>query len=451
MFIPIGFGNFLRKFPAAILLLSLAIGLYSYWYFPTIKSIHSAAAKKSFPLQLKGKLLIEDIKKSKSKKTLSFWEKINDDFATNSQFKKSPDEWSEDLKSSKLYPEFQKEFKKSRREFSEAYSQHHIANPLLLTPLSLMHSTFLHADWMHLIGNLALLILVGVWIEQRLGKLHALAIFFTGSLAGLAASVLIDKSNIIGASAGVYSIMGAFLALFYHTQMRFIFTIIPPFFFKITLPTLWTFPFIFLISEFLEIGAVSKVAHLAHAVGAVVGFGYAYYYRVEDNLRNDQLFKPEIKFEKYLKNAKTAADVWKGFYTIMRWNSQNKTAVKLFLEKAKEVNFQPTPKQKKFLTSNLLFMSSLIFKYGEEPEIKEWVTLLPKDIEPVKVLKTVPLKQLLTLADSMAQQESWAEATFFYQACLKKRPSKRTAINIQAALTEIERLTSKENPDECSA
>jgi membrane associated rhomboid family serine protease len=86
-----------------------------------------------------------------------------------------------------------------------------------LSLLSLITSLFIHANWLHLVGNLAYLWVFGMPVEQRLGPFGLLAIFLLGgALANVIVALRVPQLDtpIIGASGAVSALVGAYLALF---------------------------------------------------------------------------------------------------------------------------------------------------------------------------------------------------------------------------------------------
>lgn len=131
---------------------------------------------------------------------------------------------------------------------------------------------FLHADLMHLGGNMLFLYVFGNAVEDRLGKLGYLFFYLAGGvLAGLG-HVLLEPHPVIGASGAVAAVSGAYLALFPRSQVTLFY---------------WFFFFVgyFEVSSLLLIGAyialnvyehvagAGQVAHLAHLTGYAYGFG----------------------------------------------------------------------------------------------------------------------------------------------------------------------------------
>ena len=84
-------------------------------------------------------------------------------------------------------------------------------------PLTLLSALFLHADWLHLLGNLIFLLIFGLSAERLLGARRFLALFvLCGAVANLGGAITIGTGSapIIGASGAVSAIVGAYLALF---------------------------------------------------------------------------------------------------------------------------------------------------------------------------------------------------------------------------------------------
>lgn len=85
------------------------------------------------------------------------------------------------------------------------------------TLLTLVSALFIHASWLHLLGNLAYLLVFGFPVEHRLGSVSTAAVFLLG---GASANAIVSEqvawlsTPIIGASGGVSAILGAYLGLF---------------------------------------------------------------------------------------------------------------------------------------------------------------------------------------------------------------------------------------------
>ena len=84
----------------------------------------------------------------------------------------------------------------------------------LLTPITAL---FLHASWLHLLGNMVYLWVFGLSLERRVGGMSMLLVFLLGgALANLFVALRLPDliAPIIGASGAVSAVVGAYLGLF---------------------------------------------------------------------------------------------------------------------------------------------------------------------------------------------------------------------------------------------
>jgi membrane associated rhomboid family serine protease len=85
------------------------------------------------------------------------------------------------------------------------------------TAVSVLTSLFIHASWLHLLGNLVYLWVFGIKVEQRLGPIGITLIFLLGgALANVIVALRVPQleTPIIGASGAVSAVVGAYLGLF---------------------------------------------------------------------------------------------------------------------------------------------------------------------------------------------------------------------------------------------
>ncbi len=83
--------------------------------------------------------------------------------------------------------------------------------------ISLVSALFIHASWLHLLGNMVYLWVFGMPVERRLGGLGMLVVFVLGgALANLFVAMRLPELTfpIIGASGAISAVVGAYLVLF---------------------------------------------------------------------------------------------------------------------------------------------------------------------------------------------------------------------------------------------
>lgn len=91
-----------------------------------------------------------------------------------------------------------------------------------LHALRLVTALFVHADWLHLTGNLLFLVIFGLPAERALGSRRFLALYLVGgALANLVGAVTLSAvtAPIVGSSGAVSTVVGAYLALFPRSRL----------------------------------------------------------------------------------------------------------------------------------------------------------------------------------------------------------------------------------------
>ncbi len=152
-------------------------------------------------------------------------------------------------------------------------SKHSLA-PYWLTPTlprlsQFITYQFLHADLMHLLGNMLFLYVFGNSVEDRLGKFGYLCFYLSsGVVAGLG-QALVEPNPILGASGAVAGVSGAFLVLFPMTNITIAYFFIFIGAFEVSGMVL----ILFQIAQdaFMFLGRYGGVAYLAHLSGYAFG------------------------------------------------------------------------------------------------------------------------------------------------------------------------------------
>ena len=141
-------------------------------------------------------------------------------------------------------------------------------------------SMFLHAGWMHLIGNMWFLWIYGDNVEDILGKAKFLLFYLlSGIAAGLVHVAFNPYSRVptIGASGAIAGVMGAYMVKFPRSR---IVTLVPIFVFLTTVevPASIILLYWFVIQFFSGLGTIGEshlsqggVAWFAHVGGFVAG------------------------------------------------------------------------------------------------------------------------------------------------------------------------------------
>lgn len=97
-------------------------------------------------------------------------------------------------------------------------------NPLALeTPLDIIRSMFFHGGWLHLLSNMLYLWLFGDNVEDRMGTVLYIILYFFSGIAAAFSQILIDPYSripLIGASGAIAGVLGSYLLLFPGVRVR---------------------------------------------------------------------------------------------------------------------------------------------------------------------------------------------------------------------------------------
>ncbi len=141
-------------------------------------------------------------------------------------------------------------------------------------------SMFMHASFLHILGNMVFLAIFGPSVEDRIGRLRFLAFYLLGGLVALAAQVLVgpdSTSPTIGASGAIAAVLGGYILMY--PRARVISLVFIVFFVTLVeLPAVYLLGFWFLLQLFFglaglatPVGGSEGVAYFAHVGGFLFG------------------------------------------------------------------------------------------------------------------------------------------------------------------------------------
>ena len=142
--------------------------------------------------------------------------------------------------------------------------------------LSVFFSMFLHAGWLHLLGNMLFLIIFGNNIEDRFRKLPYLIFYlFCGYVAayGFALANSSSVEPLIGASGAIAGVLGAYIVLYPRAK---VWSLVPfLFFIPLRIPAWLVLGSWFVLQWLYSAGYAASgsgsVAYLAHVFGFLAG------------------------------------------------------------------------------------------------------------------------------------------------------------------------------------
>jgi membrane associated rhomboid family serine protease len=145
--------------------------------------------------------------------------------------------------------------------------------------LTVVTAMFMHAGWMHIIGNMVFLWAFGPEIEDAMGRPRYLTFYLLSGLAASIAQIAAMPGSTVpnlGASGAIAGVMGAFLITYPRDQIRTL--VLFGWFTRITvIPAALLIGLWFLIQLFSQVGSVADaqtgggVAYVAHVGGFIFG------------------------------------------------------------------------------------------------------------------------------------------------------------------------------------
>jgi membrane associated rhomboid family serine protease len=142
--------------------------------------------------------------------------------------------------------------------------------------LDIFASLFLHANIMHLAGNMLFLWIYGDNVEHRLGRgLYLLTYLFSGVAAALFFGAMDSQSMtpLIGASGAISGVLGLYFFLFPANEVKVLIILFPVFFKAVFFKARWVLIFYVVVDNLfpMALGGESSTAYGAHIGGFFFG------------------------------------------------------------------------------------------------------------------------------------------------------------------------------------
>ena len=139
--------------------------------------------------------------------------------------------------------------------------------------LTLLTSMFMHASWMHILGNMLYLWIFGDNIEDRIGHVKFVVFYLLCGLVASAAHIIVGAESVIpslGASGAIAGVLGAYLVLFPKRKVKVLMARQ-----IVNMPAFMVLGLWILLQVFSQISVIGGegggVAYMAHIGGFVAG------------------------------------------------------------------------------------------------------------------------------------------------------------------------------------
>ena len=142
--------------------------------------------------------------------------------------------------------------------------------------ITLVTGTFLHAGWLHILGNMVFLWAFGPGIEDAMGRVRYLVFYLIGGVVAMLAQVAGSPGShvpCLGASGAIAGVMGAYLVKFPRSRVEMLFFFF--FIFRFDIPAWFMLAYWFAIQLMGGLGATNAAqggtAFFAHVGGFIAG------------------------------------------------------------------------------------------------------------------------------------------------------------------------------------
>ncbi len=143
--------------------------------------------------------------------------------------------------------------------------------------ITIITAMFMHAGWLHIIGNMVFLWAFGPEIEDAMGRMRYLAFYLLGGVVAMVAQVAGSPSSTVpclGASGAIAAVMGAFIVLYPRDRIRTLVWFL--IFIRISYIPAVLLIGVWFVIQLLDVGSVANVqtggvAYLAHVGGFLFG------------------------------------------------------------------------------------------------------------------------------------------------------------------------------------
>jgi membrane associated rhomboid family serine protease len=160
--------------------------------------------------------------------------------------------------------------------------QRFLANPIA-DFLTLFTSMFMHAGWLHIVGNMLYLWIFGDNVEDRFGRVKFLIFYLICGLAATFAQMAFNMHSEIpnlGASGAIAGVLGAYILMFFKARVKVLLGNR-----VVQLPALVVLGLWIALQFFSGIGSImgsadeGGIAYMAHIGGFVIGFILTFFFR----------------------------------------------------------------------------------------------------------------------------------------------------------------------------
>jgi membrane associated rhomboid family serine protease len=275
---------------------------------------------------------------------------------------------------------------------------------------------FLHANIMHLLGNMLFLYIFGNNVNDKMGQIGYLAFYLAGGVFAGIAYVELETAGapVIGASGAIAAVTGAYLVLFPRSNVTIFYFWY--FFGTYEIPSLWFILFFFVKDLIFNFAQQDNVAHIAHVGGTVFGFTVCVVLLAVRLLPRDQ-FDMVAMIKQWNRRRQYRDMVSKG-YNPFEYGTRQRPGPPP----------PPDPRQEQIINVRTAILEA-VGRHDLPTAAHLYLQL--KQLDPQQVL---PKQAQLDVANQLAGEQKFAQAADAYEAYLRVYPKAEQIEQIELML-----------------
>lgn len=310
------------------------------------------------------------------------------------------------------------------QEVSGDFKERNILSKGNFNPIALLKAQFLHGGLAHLFGNLIFFIFLSIFVEMRMGSSLYAMVYLLAGVLGLSVQIFFMKDAwipLMGASANIAGVAGAFVALFMKRNIR---VLISTLVYNriISLPVYFFFPVLMLAGDITGLlnPHGTNVAHLAHLAGFAVGFTVAFLFKKNDALPDSFFFREEFMLFKKSRKLETK-EATKVCLGLLKMNPENNILHQSLLESFQKPSSWESlsSEQKKYIQN---YLHHYIPVMRKDSSLLDLALRISSNWPLEKVLKPLSIRDFQFILDQAYQQGNLHCYSTFQKAALLLHP-----------------------------
>lgn len=310
-----------------------------------------------------------------------------------------------------------------------------------------------HSGIIHLLSNLFVLIVFGIYLEMRVNPLIFLGCYFIGGTVGLPTYYLFNPENsihIVGASANIAALMGTFFIVFYRFRMLmglfWFYAVRKTFFAQVSI----VFPLLFILKDAIglgsETGIFGGVAHSAHLGGLLVGILFGMIAVRDSSLQwpfRNHLELAQTESLKKLASVKSQSVVAK---EILQQNPDNFHAHCIVLNSSlnQKIDFE-SDSMLSFWQDHLPGLMKICLRNKKLEVVTDLFEKMPLNFDLKKILSSYNRLPILQIADWAFDQGKFESAIRMYDVFISLYPTRPITPSLKETLRGLAILSGEDN------